>query len=204
MSEEKVEKNDSRKRCWTFIVYPDDSKCNVVNCIRDLHISACLSPLHSPVDDNGDEKKKHYHVMLYFNGKKSLSQVNDVVVGLRLNGVACTNPFPVTDKNSLIAYFVHDGYPDKEQFKYTDLILLSGFKLNGLADTDSLVWDIIEWCNSAGVFDWAQLVDYARVFMPEWKLVLFSSKSYAIMAYLNNSKHLLSSAHIVKESEVNE
>lgn len=190
------------KRSWTFIAYPDDSSSNIVDSIRDLRVSACISPLHSPVMDNGDEGKRHYHVMLYFSGKKSDNQVNDIIVNLRNLGIACTKAFPVSDKTALVAYFVHDGYPDKEQFRYSDLTLLNGFKLSGVADSDSMVWDVIDWCNTAGVYNWAQVVDYARSFMPEWKIVLFSNKSYPIMAYLKNARELVLSAHVCKESEV--
>lgn len=72
-----------KTRAWTFIVYPDSAPDNWRDILDDLHIPWCESPLHDK-DQNptGEQKKAHWHVLLYSDGPKSFDNVTKLVEDL--------------------------------------------------------------------------------------------------------------------------
>ena len=72
--------NDSRRRVFATVVYPESSPDNWRQIIDDYHVPVLISPLHDKDINNGsgDLKKPHYHVMFMFDGKKSDDQWNDI------------------------------------------------------------------------------------------------------------------------------
>ena len=60
-----------RARAFAFLVYEDSAYPDWMERLADLHIEAFVSPLHDKdVNPDGSLKKPHWHVLLYFSGKK--------------------------------------------------------------------------------------------------------------------------------------
>lgn len=72
---------DSNKRYRNFatVVYPDSAPPNWLDILSEHKVPAFVSPLHdSDVNPTGENKKAHFHVMLMFDGVKTLVQAKEV------------------------------------------------------------------------------------------------------------------------------
>lgn len=68
-----MEKNESRCRNWTIVLYPESVPDNWRDILDDLHIEWIESPLHDrDINANGELKKPHWHILLMFGRCKIL------------------------------------------------------------------------------------------------------------------------------------
>lgn len=182
-------------RNYTFIIYPDESSPEWLIRLVMLRVPILVSPLHAPDviagDDDSDEEKKrhikkHHHVMVCFSGKRSIDQVDvDIIMWLRKYSIACTFVKKVIDKKAMQDYFIHKGYPEKEQFDVKDLIPLCGYNLYKFDENDYTV-EIIEFIQKNRMMHYHQLIDYAVKNKREWLQTLMGRKAYAIIRYLED------------------
>lgn len=122
---------NERGRAWTSILYPDSMNPDTMRILTEHGIQGCISPLHdSDHWPDGSLKKAHFHVLLYFPGKKSRAQVKqlvDVLGGVMLQ--------PVHNIVGLTRYFAHlDIQPDKiaadagkVRYSEDDIVSFCGF-----------------------------------------------------------------------------
>lgn len=104
--------NKERSSKWAFIVYPDSAPVEWKKLLRLSFVSSAVSPLHSPdPDGSGEERKKHYHVLLDYDSLKSYDQVKSLA--LELNA---SNPIIISNPSGYYRYMIHKDNPDKEQF----------------------------------------------------------------------------------------
>lgn len=195
--------SDERARIFTFLCYPDEFNGNYLSILRDSFLPVLVSPIHNPENndewdpESNGEGKRHCHVMIQFDGKKNLDQVNAYVQAFRDLGLPCTRAWVVLSKLGLAAYFVHDGWPDKEQFSYNQLICLNGFKYSN--ELLVPVSKVIEYIDDMGLYEWCDLLDSLKINHPEWLDSVVSGRSHAIIKYLD-SKRFKDEAKIKKMS----
>ncbi|HAK0877811.1 TPA: replication protein RepB, partial [Listeria monocytogenes] len=66
-----------RGRNWVVVVYPESAPENWIDLIRQEPVA--ISPLHDKdVDENGERKKPHYHVVFAYKGNKSFEQIDEI------------------------------------------------------------------------------------------------------------------------------
>lgn len=114
MEKAKKSKQDNRARNWTFIAYPEScEKIDLISTLDDLHIEYAISPLHdSDINADGTKKKPHYHVGLFFDGKKSYTQILEITQKLH-----CPNPQKTASVKGLLRYMKHLDNPEKYQYQ---------------------------------------------------------------------------------------
>lgn len=112
---------DNRFRNWTFVVYPDSAPDNWQSILNELHVECYISPLHTDLNPDDSEKKPHWHCALCFEGKKSYSQVCDMIAPLN-----CTVPKSINSLRGMLRYFCHLDNPEKVQYSPSDVVCLSG------------------------------------------------------------------------------
>jgi len=185
-----------RSNVWAFIIYPKDSAPdNYLNIIESWCIPALVSPLHDK-DKNadGEDKKEHVHVMLYFGkgANKSIEQVQEY--SKQLNG---TIPIIVNNTNAMIRYFVHFDNPEKKgKYKYDkkDLICLSGFEINDAFSSytnDSLYFDFIEdWIKENNLDNFFNLVFSLKINNFVYELDFLRRHTMYFKAMLDARYHL--------------
>ena len=74
-------KTDDRTRNFTALLYPDSRNTpdNWLQILSELQIPMFISPLHDKdVDISGEPKKPHHHIILMFEGKKSIEQAKEI------------------------------------------------------------------------------------------------------------------------------
>ena len=80
MSEKKATTKDGRARNFATVVYPESAPDGWQELLAEQFVPSFISPLHDQdVNPGGEPKKEHYHVMLMFEGKKSLEQARSVM-----------------------------------------------------------------------------------------------------------------------------
>ena len=99
--------NNRRTRNWCAVVYPDSAPDNWKSILDNLNIKWACSPLHNlDVDDDGNIKKAHWHIILCYNGNKSYEQVVE-----DLDPLNCPVPQICRDVRSSVRYFIHKDHP---------------------------------------------------------------------------------------------
>ena len=75
------------------------------------------------LDLNGDgsSKKPHWHIVLIFEGNKSIEQIKQIT-----DSVKGTIPFKVASIRSMVRYLAHIDNPDKYQYPVSDIIAHGG------------------------------------------------------------------------------
>lgn len=181
---------DNRYRVWAFIAYPDDGlREDWLSVLRSLHIDFCVSPLHSPDSViESDERdfetslKRHFHVLIAYEGKKSGEAVK---AELSVLGPQITRPFPAYSVTGYLRYMGHWGYMDKEQFgespeavqekfypfgKFIDR-LSEAFEI-GEFDQYKVISEINTWILHTGCVEFDDLYTYSVFDKPKWAYVL--------------------------------
>lgn len=189
-------KAEDRKRCFATIVYPESAPENWRNILSDMHVQACISPLHDrdlyevpekvcPDQHVKKYKKEHYHVMLYFEGKQSDQTVMTMIS--KFGGVGLEH---IISKSAYARYLIHADNPEKAQYAATDVRCLGGadyYKWSGL-DSDPMMFigDIMDFIDKHDVVSFYNLAKYARKYRPEWHKVLATRNTIFFKEYLKS------------------
>lgn len=102
---------DMRARVWTMIIYPESAPKNWKDLINDKHISWCNILHDKDVNPDGTIKKAHYHVILFFDGKKSYTQIKSLTDELN-----APIPQKVESPKGMVRYLIHKDNPEKYQY----------------------------------------------------------------------------------------
>lgn len=160
-------------RVWTFILYPESAPEDWQDLIDSMRVPTVVSPLHLGGDkDPADERKPHRHVMLIFEGKKSLKQVS--AISSLVNG---TQPFNVASLRAMCRYFIHADQPDKEQFLASDLIVLNGADCEDyLKPTKSMIDfyqnEMLDYIEKNQIKEFSDFAFFCRHNNPDWNYIL--------------------------------
>lgn len=130
-------------RWFTLIIYPEhwENKEDMINDIRSIGMPCSLSPLHdSDVTEDGEIKKPHYHLVLYWSGKTTPYRAYCSVCG----GIGDNTFFGFQgggNGNQLIRYHCHLDDPEKAPYNIKDIIDINNFK-SGKYLKESMVSDV--------------------------------------------------------------
>lgn len=117
---------DQRARTWASIVYPESAPKNWREILDGYHVPWVESPLHDKdVNPDGEVKKAHWHVVLFFDGKKSFEQIKEITDALNA-------PIPQKTANAkgLVRYLIHMDNPEKYQYKRDEIICHCGAEID--------------------------------------------------------------------------
>lgn len=179
---------DDRKRVFAFLIYLDSAKENWINILRECNIPAFVSPLHDKdiVEKTGELKKPHYHIMLMYDGMKSLEQVYRIIDEISAN----RHYIEVNSKSAYARYLCHLDNPDKHQYDIKQVICLGGadyeqYTLSSV-EKDNLVSDIIDFVEENHVISYRNLVIYARHNEPKWFRYLSRCNNSFVKEYMKS------------------
>lgn len=141
-----------------FIAYPESLPLDFISILEDEHVPCAISPLHDlDVNENGEFKKQHYHIILAFDGKKSYRQVCEITDKLN-----ASMPQPVNSVRSYYRYLCHLDSNDKAKYDVNDIILLSGFNPQNYIDEQVGVFtaDMMNFIIANNVTSFAAFTEY--------------------------------------------
>ena len=111
-----------RNTYYATICYPESAKENWIEILKDLHVQALISPLHDKdIDESGNFKKPHHHVILIFESLKSEKQAQEIAHqfgGIQVIPICCLGAYS--------RYLCHLDDTDKARYKEEDVIEIGG------------------------------------------------------------------------------
>ena len=177
---------EKRYRNFAIIIYPDSAPSNFIDVIREFHIPCFLSPFHDKdINPDGTPKKSHYHLLLTFDGMKSINQLQEL--SDKLSGVS---PEIVDSIRGYARYLCHLDNPEKHQYPIEDVKCFSSADYNaviGLAtDKYKAVREMIDWCDELNISCYADLLRYASANRYDWFRVLCDCATVVMKEYLKS------------------
>lgn len=164
-------------RNWTLIVYPDSAPPNWKVLLDGLYTGWCCSPLHDKdINDDGTEKKPHYHVVLSFDGKKSYKQI--MAVNRMLSGTGKVEV--VGSMRRMIRYLAHLDNPEKHQYPAEEIENhgLDNFRKYIMASDEqkeAVLREISEFIHEYGISEYSTIYYYAMYNNDLWYYTLISA-----------------------------
>lgn len=182
---------ESRTRNWTFVVYPESAPENWRNILDDLHIEWVESPLHDKdLNGDGQPKKPHIHVGVFFAGNKTYEQVKEITDSLN-----CPIPQRCHSARALVRYMAHLDNPEKAQYNPSDIKGHGGVDVADMlrpasSERYTLIADMIAYIKDNNICEFQDLVDYARVNERDtWFPLLCDSCSFVVGQYIKSQRH---------------
>lgn len=178
---------DTRTRNFATVVYPESAPEDWKEILFTHCVPAFISPLHDKdINPTGEPKKPHYHVMLMFEGKKSVAQVEEIFSSI--NGVGCE---VVKSVRGYARYLCHLDNPEKYQYDTSEVTCLASDYLGtiGLAiDKYHAIGEMQDFCDRYNVVSFYALATYARAHRSDWHRILCDCGSVFMREYLQSRK----------------
>ena len=207
---------DQRARTWTSVVYPESAPENWREILDGYHVPWVESPLHDKdVNPDGEVKKAHWHIILFFDGKKSFEQVKEITDALNA-------PIPQKTANpkGLVRYLIHMDNPEKYQYKREEIVCHCGAEIDeyfALSSSSRRVvfGEMVDFIMDSEIDNYADFLLYCRKHSEdEWFDIAVNHNTLAINKLLdaiyqkhnpkNGSKSVNLEEKIVKAKEMAE
>jgi len=175
-----------RYKNFGTIVYPESAPDDWQERLNQLRIPAIISPLHDrDITEDGEIKKEHYHVLLMYDGVKTLEQAREDIS--MFNGVGCE---VVRSIRGYARYLIHADDPDKYQYDAKDVIELNGADFShiarGVTDKYMAIAEMMDYCKQNGIISYAQLLEIARETNYSWFMALCDNATIVMKEYLKS------------------
>jgi hypothetical protein len=162
---------------FSFLVYPESAPNDWLSILEDLQIPCAVSPLHDKdVDENGEFKKPHYHVLVHFQGGKSESFCQGIIDDV--NGENGNHQGIVARSlDSSVRYLAHVGFKTKHQYNPSGIVSFGGFSVGRFfesqddVDTGNLK-SVLSFIRENNMFMFCDLIDYMSEHNQNWLLAM--------------------------------
>ena len=182
IEETKKPKNE-RVRGITFLIYDESAKPDWEQRLLDYHVP-CLYIKH----DRDEHKKVHWHIIMYFEGKKSFDQIQNIIDDI---GAANGQFQPIHSMRAMARYLCHMDDPEKEQYT-PDEVHAIALDYNSLIDMPSdkykTIGEMMDFCEDNAIFSYYELIGYARVHRFDWFKCLCDSSTMVMKEYLKSKQ----------------
>lgn len=182
---------DSRTRNWTFVLYPESAPDNWRDILDDLHIEWVESPLHDKdLNADGEPKKPHIHIGIFFSGNKSFEQIKRIT-----DDLCCPIPQRCHNSRALVRYMAHLDNPEKAQYCPSDIKGHGGVDVAEMlrpcsSERYELIREMMQYCKSQCIVEFQDLLDYAMAErFDDWFPLLCDNSSYVVGQYIKSQRH---------------
>lgn len=157
---EKKQKNDVKKRNWTFVLYPESAPADWLEKLKLSGLMSAISPLHDKdVNPTGEKKKAHYHVLLVYSGPTTYNAVAKFTASLN-----ATIPQALESVRGMYRYFAHKDNPEKYQYDENEITTVNGFNIADLveltkSEVNEIKKQVLKLIRELNITEYADLVD---------------------------------------------
>lgn len=180
----------TRARGFAFVLYPESAPDNWRSIIDGFHVQWAESPLHCfDVNETGEVKKPHWHIVLNFDSVKTTEQVRTLIEPL--NG---TIPIILNSVKGMVRYFAHLDNPEKYQYPVDQIIGHGGMDVADLLRLSAsakynCIKKMIRYVVDNDITEFSELMDYAAEYRPEdWFPLLCDSCAYVVEKYIKSNR----------------
>lgn len=178
----------NRLRNYATVVYPESAPEGWQSILEEQFVPAFISPLHdSDVNPTGEPKKPHYHVVIMFDGVKTVEQAKDLFD--KIGGVGCEK---VNSIRGYARYLCHLDNPEKYQYPQDKVRCLCGADYMGTIglayDKYKALSEMEEFCEKYNIFSYYVLARYASVHRSDWSRILKDCGTVYMREYLQSRK----------------
>lgn len=184
------DKSNRRVRNWCAVVYPDSAPSDWKEYLDGLNIKWACSPLHDKdIDDDGQLKKPHWHIVICYSGNKSFDQVKEDLAELK-----CPIPQRCRDVRSSVRYFIHKDHPHKYQYSQNDIEGHGGFDIGNIfklsaSEKHSLYKDIFAYIKENDIVEFFDLVNIISGLDDDSWFQCVTDNSVLFERYLKSNRH---------------
>ena len=152
---------NTKKRNWTFVLYPESAPTDWRERIKMSGLMASVSPLHDKdINPTGEAKKAHYHVLLVYAGPTTYNAVAKFTASLN-----ATIPQPLESVRGMYRYFTHKDNPEKYQYDEADISTINGFNIADLveltkSEVNEIKMNILKLVRTVDITEYSALVDF--------------------------------------------
>lgn len=188
VKETKKKSGAGRTRNYATVVYPESAPENWQEILAEQCIPAFVSPLHDQdVNPTGEIKKPHYHVMLMYEGVKTVEQAKQVMD--LIGGVGCE---PIASVRGYARYLCHLDNPEKAQYNTSDVRSMAGADYTGTiglaTDKYVAIGEMIDFCEREDIVSYSDLLIYARMERQDWFRVLCDNGTMVMIEFLKSRR----------------
>lgn len=179
---------DGRARAYAFLMYQESMADNWQDTIKATHVPVAVAFHDKDTNPDGEIKKPHYHVLMKFDTKKSVSQIVDIVTDLVADTGGVPSPETIGSVRGYARYLLHMDNPEKYQYdRATALYLFNGFDYDA-----TIARDDDDYKTLCAIYDYidAHDIDYYSDLMrmlrkDEFEMFKVATKhTYAVVSYL--------------------
>ena len=190
-----------RTRNFGCVVYPESAPDNWLEILAENKVPALVSPLHDrDVDPQNQPKKPHFHVVIMFEGPKTIEQAKEIFDPI--GGVGCEK---IKSIRGYARYLCHLDNPEKYQYDESKIIELFGADYKEIcflqSDKYKTIEEILEFIDNEDICSYFDIVRYSRINNPTWFRSLLDNSSYVIKEYIK-SRYWVKKEKSVKEMEL--
>lgn len=188
------QKQKNRFRNFECIVYDESAPDNWLNLLQDEKIPAFI--MHHDKDEleNGEKKKPHYHVIIMFEGVKTLDQakeVFDLIGGVYPEDETMFRRKCVINSiRSAARYLCHYDDANKYQYNANDVICLGGADYLSICqlaqDKYIAIQEMMIYCKDNCVTCFADLMEYSARCRFDWFRCLCDNCAIIMREYLKS------------------
>lgn len=184
----KSERKSVEARNFATVVYPESAPEDWKQKLQELKTAVFISPLHdSDCNPDGEVKKAHYHVMLMYEGKKSINTIRELCA--TFGGVGCEK---VESKRGYARYLCHLDNPEKAQYSPEDVTTFGGENytvvIGTVLDKYKAIREMITYCKDNNIISYSELVEYCMMERDDWFRVLADNGTYMVKEYLKSKE----------------
>lgn len=178
-------------RNWGFIMYPESMPSDWYDILQMTGLPIAISPLHDKdLNPTGDEKKPHYHVLLYYDNPTTQNNVITHVTSL-VNG---TLPIKLESLRGMYRYHIHKDNPEKFQYSDTDRVFINGFDSKQCEDLSyhevkailrKIRTDIVKY----NIYEYSDLLDFYQDNCMYNELDVAEDKTIVLNTYITSRRY---------------
>lgn len=180
-------------RSWAFILYPDSMPSNYQEIITELGLPFAISPLHDKdINPDGEPKKPHYHVIVYYDNPTTYKNVNDNVC----KPLNATIPKKLESMRGMFRYHLHLDNPEKYQYDDRDRQFFNGFdinQVNSLTATEEfkILKQLFSFIRDNNILEYSDLINILQDNDSTELLQVASRKTIVLNTYLCSLRNKL-------------
>jgi len=183
-------RNESKTRNWAFVVYPESAPDGWQGLLAETHMQAFISPLHDrDVNDDGEYKKPHYHVVICADGPITQKRANEIIEPF----CGTKSAEYVKSLRGYVRYLAHMDDPEKAQYDPMEIVALGGADIAEVlkvSQTDKyrIIGEIMCFCEGNEIHELSELTKIAISGRDDWFAIIVE-KAYLITQFLASLRY---------------